>query len=149
MRQVDVCIAGESDATDILGVPVQSGDEEARLSATARALAENHGFRTVAMSCRAGDSATHTTFRAMLQSGAGSAFSRRHEITVVDRVGAGDSFTGGLIHALLRGDANARAVEFAAATAAWKHTIPGDWNRGSVAEIESLAAGAGGGRIGR
>jgi 2-dehydro-3-deoxygluconokinase len=101
------------------------------------------------MTCRAGDSATHATFRAMLQGAGEPSFSRRHEITVVDRVGAGDSFTGGLIHALLRGDEPARAVDFAAATAAWKHTICGDWNRGTVAEIEALASGSGGGRIGR
>ena len=149
MRHVDVCVAGESDAVDILGVPPHPGEEEQRLPATARTLAEMHGFRTVAMTCRAGDSASHTTFRAMIHSGGASAFSRRHEITIVDRVGAGDSFTGGLIHALLRGDENARAIEFAAATAAWKHTIYGDWNRGSVAEIEVLAGGTGGGRIGR
>ena len=149
MRHVDVCVAGESDAVDILGVAQQSGDEEERLPATARALAEMHGFRTIGMSCRAGDSATHTTFRGMIHSGGTSAFSRRHEITVVDRVGTGDSFTGGLIHALLRGDEPAPAIEFAAATAAWKHTIHGDWNRGAVAEIETLAGGAGGGRLGR
>ena len=149
MRHVDVCVAGESDAVDILGVAPQPGDEDHRLSATARALAELHGFRTVAMSCRAGDSASHTTFRAMIHTAGASAFSRRHEIAVVDRVGTGDSFTGGLIHALLRGDEPARAIEFAAATAAWKHTIHGDWNRGTVAEIETLAAGTGGGRIGR
>lgn len=149
MRHVDVCIAGESDAVDILEVPPQRGDEEERLPATARALAEMHGFKIVAMSCRAGDSATHTTFGGMIHKAGEAAFSRRHEITVVDRVGAGDSFAGGLIHALLRGDEPARAIEFAAATAAWKHTIRGDWNRGSVAEIEALAGGSGGGRIGR
>ena len=149
MRHVDVCIAGESDAVEILGVKMQSGDEEVRLPATARALAEMHGFRAVAMSCRAGDSATHTAFRAMLHSAGSAVFSRRHEITVVDRVGAGDSFSGGIIHAMLRGDDPARAIEFAAATAAWKHTIPGDWNRSTVAEVEALAGGTGGGRIGR
>jgi len=155
MRHVDVCVAGESDAVDILGCPPPSDEmerpfgEEVRLPAIAYVLSEMHGFHTVAMTCRAGDSATHTTFRAMLHSGGTSAFSRRHEITVVDRVGAGDSFTGGLIHALLRGDGMGRAIEFAAATAAWKHTIPGDWNRGTIAEIEALADGAGGGRIGR
>ncbi|MEO6740634.1 MAG: sugar kinase [Chthoniobacteraceae bacterium] len=149
MRHADVCVAGESEAVEILGVAQQAGDEDDRLRTTARALSELHGFRTVAMSCRAGDSATHTTFRAMIRSGETSAFSRRHEITVVDRVGTGDSFTGGLIHALLRGDEPAHAIEFAAATAAWKHTIHGDWNRGSVAEIEGLAGGSGGGRLGR
>jgi 2-dehydro-3-deoxygluconokinase len=149
LRHVDVCIAGESDAVEILGVKSQPGDEEQRLPATARSLVEMHGYKTVVMSCRAGDSATHTTFRGMIHSGGASVFSRRHEITVVDRVGAGDSFTGGIIHALLRGDEPARAIEFAAATAAWKHTIHGDWNRGTIAEIEALAGGSGGGRIGR
>ncbi len=149
MRHVDVCVAGESEASEILGVAPQFGEEGDRLLATASALTEMHGFRTVAMSCRAGDSATHTMFRAMIRSGEVVAFSRCHEITVVDRVGTGDSFTGGLIHALLRGDRPARAIEFAAATAAWKHTIHGDWNRGTLAEIEALAAGTGGGRIGR
>ncbi len=149
MRHVDVCVTGETEAVEVLGAPPQTGDEDSRLPAIARALSEMHGFKTVGMSCRAGDSATHTTFRAMLHHAGTSAFSRRHEITVVDRVGAGDSFTGGLIHALLRGDDCARAIEFAAATAAWKHTIHGDWNRCTAADIESLAAGAGGGRIGR
>jgi 2-dehydro-3-deoxygluconokinase len=146
---VDVCIAGESDAVEILGVGPQAGDEEARLPAVAAALAQVHGFKTVAMTCREGDSATRTIFRGMIHHLGAACFSRRHEITVVDRVGAGDSFTGGLIHAMLRGDAPARAIEFATAAAAWKHTIPGDWNRGTVAEIEALAGGTGGGRIGR
>jgi 2-dehydro-3-deoxygluconokinase len=155
MRHVDVCVTGESDALDILGVAsllngtVLPDRQELRLPAIAYILAKTHGFHTVAMTCRAGDSATHTTFQAMLTIGDTSAFSRRHEITVVDRVGTGDAFTGGLIHALLRDDGLGRAIEFAAATATWKHTIPGDWNRGTVADIEALAAGTGGGRIGR
>lgn len=149
MRFVDVCIAGESDALEILGVPPQAGEEEVRLPSVAAALAAMHGFKTVAMTCREGDSATRTVFSGMIHRAGESCFSRRHEITVVDRVGAGDSFTGALIHSLLRGDEPARAIDFATAAAAWKHTIPGDWNRGTVAEIEALAGGAGGGRIGR
>jgi 2-dehydro-3-deoxygluconokinase len=149
MRYVDVCVAGESDAVDILGVPSQAGDEEVRLPRVAAALSKLHGFKTVAMTCREGDSATRTVFRGLIHRAGETCFSRRHEITVVDRVGAGDSFTGALIHAILRGDEPARAIEFATAAAAWKHTIPGDWNRGTIAEIEALVSGAGGGRIGR
>jgi len=149
MRHVDVCVAGESDALDILGVPPQAGDDETRLPLVGAALAGIHGFKTVAMTCREGDSATRTVFRGMIHREGRSCFSRRHEITVVDRVGTGDSFTGALIHSILRGDESARVVEFATAAAAWKHTIPGDWNRGSVQEIEALAGGTGGGRIGR
>lgn len=149
MPWVDVCVAGESEAVEILGAEPHCGMEEERLPAVAASLAERHGFKSVAMSCRDGDSATRTVFRGMLHDAGGAAFSRRHEIAVVDRVGSGDAFTGALIHALLRGDDAARGIEFATAAGAWKHTIAGDWNRCSVAEIESLASGAGGGRIGR
>lgn len=149
IRFVDVCIAGEIDAADILGAGAQTGDEEERLTESARALVERYGLKTVAMTCRTGDSASHTTFRGMIHTGRRSFFSRQHEITVVDRVGTGDAFTGGLIFSMLRADEPARVIEFAAATGAWKHTIPGDWNRCTVAEIEGLAAGTGGARIGR
>jgi 2-dehydro-3-deoxygluconokinase len=149
MQFVDVCIAGESDAIEILGVPRVDGTREERLPRLARALSESHGFKAVALTGRSGDSASHTAFQAMLHAGGETRFSRVHEITIVDRVGAGDSFSGALIFAMLRGDGAARAIEFAAAAGAWKHTIPGDWNRCTVAEIEALAAGSGGARIGR
>ncbi len=149
MRFVDVCIAGESDAVEILGVETKTGAEEERLPALARALVEKYHFKTVAMTCRTGDSASRTTFRGMIQTNGESHFSRRHEITIVDRVGAGDGFTGGLIFSLLCGEKPAPTIEFATATGAWKHAIPGDWNRCTVAEIEALAGGTGGARIGR
>ena len=76
--------------------------------------------------------------------------SRRYEITdVVDRVGAGDAFTAGLVHGLLTHGDDARALEFATAASCLKHTIPGDVNRVSVAEVEALLAGEGGGRVQR
>ena len=149
MRHVDVCVAGESDAVGILGVGKVDGDEEHRLPALARALSDKYGFQTVAMTCRSGESASHTTFQGIIHTGGKSHFSRRHEIAIVDRVGTGDSFTGGLIFSLMRGDEPARAIEFAAAAGAWKHTIHGDWNRCTVAELESLAGGTGGARIAR
>jgi 2-dehydro-3-deoxygluconokinase len=149
MRFVDVCVTGENDAVEILGIPRIEGTREDRLPKLAGALSGKHGFKSVAITGRSGDSASLTTFQAMLHTEGRAHFSRCHDITIVDRVGAGDSFTGALIFGMLRGYEPARAIGFAAAAGAWKHTIPGDWNRCTVADIEALAAGAGGARIGR
>ena len=75
--------------------------------------------------------------------------SRRHEIQIVDRVGAGDSFSGALIFSLMRGDDPQKAVEFAVAASTLKHTIPGDFALLSIGEVEALAAGGAGGRVQR
>ena len=68
---------------------------------------------------------------------------------IIDRVGGGDSFGGGLIYALLNGKSTQDAVEFAVAASALKHTIEGDYNMVTVAEVEKLAGGDGSGRIQR
>ena len=150
MENVDVCVSGEDEAVNILGAETMDEEETARVPAIADSLAKLHGFKTVAMTCRSTDSASDTTFRGMLYTGTGGPhFSRVHDIAIVDRSGTGDAFTGGLIFALLRGDSPDEAIEFATAAGAWKHTIPGDWNRVTVAELEALAAGAGGGRVQR
>ena len=77
--------------------------------------------------------------------------SRHYEITdIVDRVGGGDSFAGGLIYGLLTyEDDDQKALEFATAASALKHTIPGDFNRVSVAEVEALMKGDASGRVQR
>jgi 2-dehydro-3-deoxygluconokinase len=85
----------------------------------------------------------------MLFAAGQASFSRRHEIAIVDRVGAGDSFTGALIFALRRGDDPQRAIDFAVAASVLKHTLPGDYALVSLDEVEALAAGAGGGRVQR
>lgn len=150
MKFVDVCVSGEDEAVNILGAETMDEEETARLPAIAASLARRHGFKTVAMTSRSSASASDTAFRGMLYTGTGGPhFSRQHQIAIVDRIGTGDAFTGGLIFALLRGDAPEQAIEFATAAGAWKHTIPGDWNRVTIGELESLAAGAGGGRVQR
>jgi 2-dehydro-3-deoxygluconokinase len=76
--------------------------------------------------------------------------SQRYEITdIVDRVGAGDSFGAGLIYGLLTYRDDARALEFATAASCLKHSVPGDFNRVSVAEVEALVAGEVSGRVQR
>ena len=67
----------------------------------------------------------------------------------MDRVGGGDSFMGGLLYGLLTYPTDQEAIEFAAAASCLKHTIIGDYNRVSVAEVESLMNGGGSGRVSR
>ena len=82
----------------------------------------------------------------MLYDGENYCFSKSYHLHIVDRVG-GDSFGGGLIYALLNGKSTQDAIEFAVAASALKHSIEGDYNRVSVAEVEKLADGDGSGRV--
>ena len=143
MKYVDLCVAGADEARSILGA--KGGTDEA----VAADLVERFGFKTVAMTSRQSDSASATNCGAMLFTGGRAFHSPRHEITIVDRVGSGDAFTGALIFALMRGDAPQSAVNLASAASALKHTIPGDFSLVSLAEVEALAGGSNGGRVRR
>ena len=107
---------------------------------TARRLTSQFGCRQVAITQREVMSASEHAWRAFLYDTADDRLhaSRRHQVRVVDRVGGGDSFVAGLLWALLTGEPAARAVEFASAASALKLTIPGDFNRVSVAEVQRL-----------
>jgi 2-dehydro-3-deoxygluconokinase len=144
MAGVDVCVTSVEEARTVFGIP--AGQDETQ---TAVGLGEKFGFKTVALTQRQGATADTTNWGAMLFHEGRAYFSPRHEITIVDRVGAGDSFTGALIFALQRGDGPQRAVDFAVAASTLKHTIPGDYNLVTLAEVEALAAGGGGGRVQR
>ena len=76
-------------------------------------------------------------------------FSKLYHLHIIDRVGGGDSFGGGLIYALLNGKSTQEAIEFAVAASALKHSIEGDYNMVSVAEVEKLAGGDSSGRVQR
>lgn len=143
MKHVDVCICGRGEAESVFGVEAESDD------AAAAALAERFGFRVVAIPQRQSASASTTRFGALLHVGGETFHSRRHEITVVDRVGTGDAFTSALIFSLLRGGEPADALDFAVAAGVLAHTIPGDFPLFSLAEVEALAGGADGGRVQR
>lgn len=143
MDDVDVCICGSGEAASVFGIGAESDE------AIAASLAELFGFRIVAVPQRQSGSASTTRFGALLRVGEETVRSRRHDITVVDRVGTGDAFTSGLIYSLMRGDSPADVVEFAVAAGVLAHTIPGDFPLFSLAEVEALAAGADGGRVQR
>ena len=76
-------------------------------------------------------------------------FSKKYELHIIDRVGGGDSFGGGLIYSLMNGKDTQAAVEFAVAASALKHSVEGDYNMVTVSEVEKLAGGDGSGRIQR
>jgi len=103
----------------------------------------------VAITLRESYSASHNGWSAMLWTGGKAYYSRKYDLNVIDRVGGGDSFGGGLIFASLRGDAPQQAIEFAVAASALKHTVPGDYNRVTLDEVEALVKGDGSGRVQR
>lgn len=153
MEHVDVCIANEEDAQSVFGIKgakVESGkiDREVYVD-VAQQLQERFGFRQVAITLRESISASRNGWSAMLLDGGAAHFARRYELEIVDRVGGGDSFAAGLIYAQLKGFDPKRSIEWATAASALKHTIPGDFNRVTVAEVEQLAAGDASGRVQR
>ena len=106
--------------------------------------------KKVAVTLRGSINANHNTWGGVLYDGKTLWQSRRYDIThIVDRVGGGDSFMGGLLYGLMTYATDQEAIEFAAAASCLKHTIIGDYNRVTVAEVESLMKGGGSGRVSR
>lgn len=154
-KYVDVCISNEEDAKDVFGIEAENTDiYDGRLNregyqSVARQLAEKFGFEKVAITLRTSLSASDNDWAGMLFDGKDCYFSKEYHLHIVDRVGGGDSFGGGLIYALLSGKEPQSAIEFAVAASALKHSIEGDFNRVSVTEVEKLADGDGSGRVQR
>jgi len=114
------------------------------------AMMKEFGFKYVVSTLRESFSATHNGLKAMIYNGKDFYVSKRYDINpIIDRVGGGDSFSGGLIHGLLTMPSQEQALEFAVAASALKHTVPGDFNLVSVAEVEALAGGSANGRVQR
>ncbi len=154
-RYVDLCIANEEDAGDVFGIHAAATDvNSGKLNAdgyrdVARQLVDRFGFSRVAITLRTSISANDNNWAAMLYEAGECYFSREYAIRIVDRVGGGDSFGAGLIYSLLSGKTGQDAIEFAVAASALKHTIEGDMNMVSVAEVDSLLKNGGSGRIQR
>ena len=155
MEYVDVCISNEEDASDVFGIKASNTDiTSGKLShegykEVAKKLADRFGFQKVAITLRGSISANDNNWAGMLYDGNDYYFSKNYLIHIVDRVGGGDSFGGGLIYSLLNGFAPQDAIEFAVAASCLKHTIEGDFNQVSVDEVQKLAKGDGSGRVQR
>lgn len=155
MQYVDVCIGNEEDAEKVLGFQVEGTDViagELNLAGyrnMLREMQETYGFSHVVTTLRESLSASDNRWSAMLYDGNDFFQSKNYDIHIVDRVGGGDSFAGGLIYAMLAGQSNQDSLEFAVAASALKHTIPGDFNLVDVTEVERLAGGDSSGRVQR
>ena len=155
MQYVDVCIGNEEDAAKCLGfVPegdISSGKTDAEgYYGIFRQMQEQFGFQITASTLRESHSASDNGWKALLYDGRQFYTSKHYEILpIVDRVGAGDSFSGGLIHGLLKWQDPQKALEFATAASALKHTVHGDFNCVSEEEVLNLMNGSGNGRVQR
>lgn len=155
MNYVDICIGNEEDAELCLGfkpdADVTAGQTDAAgYEAIFRSMAQTFGFKYVISTLRESFSASHNGWKALIFDGQTFYTSRRYDLLpIIDRVGGGDSFSGGIIHGLLTKSSPAEALEFAVAASALKHTVTGDFNLVSAAEVETLAGGDASGRVQR
>ena len=157
MSSVDVVIANEEDLQSVLGVHVSGTDvTSGTLNVDAyRDAAEwvtrKLGPPLVAITLRESLSASDNGWSAVLWDGQANVLhqSQHYNVRLVDRIGGGDSFAAGLIYGLVTGRSKEEALRFAVAASALKQTIPGDFNRVTLAEVDALAKGDASGRVQR
>ena len=154
-RYVDYCIANEEDAKDVFGIEADNSDiyggklDRDGYISVAKKLTERFNFKGVAITLRESKSANDNDWSGMLYTDNQAYFSKKYSMHIVDRVGGGDSFGGGLIYSLISGKDSQSAIEFAVAASCLKHSIEGDFNQVSVKEVEALAGGNASGRVQR
>ncbi len=154
-KYVDVCIANEEDAKDVFGIETNDNDiyggklNYEGYKFVAKELVKKFNFSKVAITLRSSISASDNDWAGMLYDGKEFYFSKSYHLHIVDRVGGGDSFGAGLIYSLLMNKTMQESIEFAVAASALKHSIEGDYNRVSVAEVEKLVNGDASGRVQR
>jgi len=156
VKHVDVGIANEEDCEKALGIPsdvdVSKGELDIdRYRRTAERVFEAFpNLKKQVITLRESHSADRNGWSAVLYDGKKLRTSKHYDITdIVDRVGGGDSFAAGLIYGLIHYKDDQKALEFATAASCLKHSIPGDFNRVSAAEVESLVGGDASGRVQR
>lgn len=155
-KYVDVAIANEEDCQKSLGIEVDIKVEDGKLdrakykALSSAVLAAYPNMKMIAITLRESQSADSNGWAACLNDRTDFYVSRRYAINdIVDRVGGGDSFAGGLIYGLNTYDSHQQALEFAVAASCLKHSIIGDFNRVGVEDVEKLMGGDGTGRVQR
>lgn len=156
VKYVDYAIANEEDCQKALGikidVDVHSGKlDQAQYEALAKKVLDTYpNLKAIAITLRESFSASHNGWSACLHNREQFLLSRRYDIThIVDRVGGGDAFAGGLIYGLINLPTHQDALEFAVAGSCLKHSVPGDFNRFTKSEVEALIKEGGSGRVQR
>lgn len=157
VQHADYAIGNEEDAEKVFGITAEGVDveagqvEAAAYQSVCQQLMERFPrLKKVAITLRGSVSASHNEWSGVLYDGSTLYEAKKYDIThIVDRVGGGDAFCGGLIYALLAGKSDQDAIEFAVAASCLKHTVYGDFNLVSLEEVEKLASGPGTGRVQR
>ena len=155
-KYVDVAIANEEDVQKSLeitvDVNVESGElDRKKYKALGNKVLESYPhMKCIAITLRESHSADWNGWAACLNDGKDFYVSKKYEIRdIIDRVGGGDSFAGGLIYGLNQYEDKQSALEFAVAASCLKHSVIGDFNRVSVSDVEKLMGGDGTGRVQR
>lgn len=155
-KYVDVIIANEEDCQKSLGIEnnqkVESGELDTKKyeELAKSVLSEYPDAKKIAITLRESKSASHNNWSACIYNRNEFYVSKKYEIkNIVDRVGGGDSFAGGLIYGLNNYETDSEALEFAVAASCLKHSILGDYNRASLSEVKALMGGDGSGRVQR
>ncbi|MEP7110699.1 MAG: sugar kinase [Ferruginibacter sp.] len=154
-QYVDVCIGNEEDADTTLGFKSAGTDVtkgELNLDgykSVFKQMKDKFGFKYIASTLRESHSASDNGWSALVYDGNEFYHSKNYEVRIIDRVGSGDSFASGFIFGLVTGMSLPDAAEFGVAASALKHTIPGDLNHATLAEVKELMKGDGSGRVQR
>jgi 2-dehydro-3-deoxygluconokinase len=156
VKYVDVGVANEEDCQKSLGISIDADVESGELDIekykelTNKVLAQYPNMKMIAITLRESKSADHNGWSACLNDRENFYLSKKYDITdIVDRVGGGDSFAGGLIYGLNHYESKQDALEFAVAASCLKHSISGDPNRVTVDEVTKLMGGDASGRVQR
>lgn len=155
MQYVDLCIANEEDAEMVFDIKANDNDitggklSMAGYERVAKTLSQRFNIDKVAITLRGSISANDNNWAGMLYTDGKCYFSKNYLIHIVDRVGGGDSFGGGLIYALTEGYTPQSSIDYAVAASCLKHTIEQDFNLVTVEEVKKLMMGDGSGRVQR
>lgn len=155
MEYVDIGIGNEEDCEAVFGIKAENTDFEhgnvdsGSYSIVARKMVQKFNLKYQAITLRESISADRNGWSAIIHDGENCYSSKRYEINLVDRIGGGDSFSGGLISSFIKGRSPSDAIEFAVAASCLKQTIPGDFNLVGEMDVLSLMGGNASGRVQR
>jgi len=148
MEKVDILIGGKKDPEIMLGEKVEN-EEQYSYEKLITEMSKKYNFSQVGLSLRESFSADHNDWSGIFYSDNNVVRSKKYEIQIVDRVGAGDAFSAGLIYGIFNNYTNQETLDFAIAGSALAHTFQGDYNLATIDEIEAVASGDITGRIRR
>ncbi|PAQ13803.1 2-dehydro-3-deoxygluconokinase [Bacillaceae bacterium SAOS 7] len=155
MKYVDICIGNEEDAEKVFNIECGHSDEHFQsvdydsYRSVAEILMEKFDFEMVALTLRESLSANRNLWSGLLYDGEHYHLSKKYDVNIVDRLGAGDSFAAGVIYSIINSFSGEKSINFAVAASCLKHTMEYDFNLSTVDEIENLMNGDEAGRVKR